>query len=118
MLRLATDENFQMNERGIVMNKTLTVVFDGHVFHPDSPLNLEPNTRYVVTIQDVLPPAAEGDAWDVLEALTGPLKRRKIGPANTITISTARPSVSTRPQHEWRAAVVGHGFCSSLAQPA
>ena len=52
------------------MNKTLTVVFDGHVFHPDSPLDLEPNTRYVVTIQDVLPPAAEGNAWDILEALS------------------------------------------------
>jgi hypothetical protein len=56
------------------MNKTLTVVFDGHVFHPDSPLDLEPNARYVVTIQDILPPLAEGDAWDVLEALTGTLE--------------------------------------------
>ena len=74
MFRLVADENFQMNERGIVMNKTLTVVFDGHVFRPDSPLDLEPNTRYVVTIQDVSPPAAEGDAWDILEALTGTLE--------------------------------------------
>jgi hypothetical protein len=61
--------------RGVTMNKTLTAVFDGHVFQPDSPLDLEPNTRYVVTIQDALPPAlAEGDAWDVLEALTGALE--------------------------------------------
>ena len=55
------------------MNKTLTVVFDGHVLHPDSPLDLEPNMPYVVTIQSVLPPVAEGDVWDVLEALTGTL---------------------------------------------
>jgi len=60
--------------RGVTMNKTLTMVFDGHVFHPDSPLDLEPNTRYVVTIQNVLPPAAEGNAWDILEALTGTLE--------------------------------------------
>ncbi len=57
------------------MNKTLTVVFDGHVFHPDSPLDLEPNTCYVVAIQNALPPVEEGgDAWDVLEALTGTLE--------------------------------------------
>jgi hypothetical protein len=28
-------------------------------------------TQHVVTIQNVLPPVAEGNAWDILEALTG-----------------------------------------------
>ena len=53
------------------MNKTLTVVFDGHVFHPDSPVDLEPNTHCVITLQTVFPQVSEGDAWDVLESLTG-----------------------------------------------
>lgn len=53
------------------MSKTLTAVFDGDVLRPDSPLDLEANTRYVITIQSVVQPIAEGDAWDVLEALTG-----------------------------------------------
>lgn len=53
------------------MSKTLTAVFDGDVLRPDSPLNLEPNTRYVITIQSVEQPVAEENAWDVLEAMTG-----------------------------------------------
>ncbi len=51
------------------MGKTVTVVFDGHVLRPDASVDLEPNRRYVVTIERMLP--TEGDAWDVLEALTG-----------------------------------------------
>lgn len=53
------------------MSKTLTAVFDGDVLRPDSPLNLEPNTRYVITIQSVEQPVAQENAWDVLEAMTG-----------------------------------------------
>jgi hypothetical protein len=53
------------------MNQTLTVVFDGQVLHPETPLELQPNTRYLITIQDVPAPAIEGDAWDVLESLIG-----------------------------------------------
>ena len=30
--------------------KTLTAVFDGQFLRPDEPLDLEPNTRYVITI--------------------------------------------------------------------
>jgi hypothetical protein len=56
------------------MNKTLTVVFDGHVFHPDSPLDLESNTRYVITLQTARSPVSEGDVWDVLESLTGSIE--------------------------------------------
>ncbi|MBI4787749.1 MAG: hypothetical protein HY782_11955 [Chloroflexi bacterium] len=53
------------------MTKTLTAVFDGHTLLPDSPLDLEPNTRYVITIREFAIPGAEGDAWDVLSTLTG-----------------------------------------------
>lgn len=52
--------------------QTATVVFDGRVLRPDLPLNLTPHGRYVITIQpeeETAPP--EGNAWDILEALTG-----------------------------------------------
>ncbi len=51
---------------------TLTVIFDGEVLRPDEPLDLEPNVRYVVTIQ----PEAEVEkptAWDVLRPYIGTL---------------------------------------------
>jgi len=44
------------------MEQTLTVVFDGQVLRPESPLNLQPNTRYLVTIQNLSSEAIEGDA--------------------------------------------------------
>ncbi len=53
------------------MSKTLTAVFDGDVLRPDSLLDLKPNTRYVITIESVEQSVASGDAWDVLEAMTG-----------------------------------------------
>ena len=53
------------------MSKTLTAVFDGDVLRPDSSLDLKPNTRYVITIESVEQSVASGDAWDVLEAMTG-----------------------------------------------
>lgn len=56
------------------MSETLTAVFDGHVLRPDSPLNLEPNTRYIITIQAAAQPVTEGNAWDVLEAMTGTIE--------------------------------------------
>lgn len=53
------------------MNKMVTVVFDGNVLRPDAPLDLTPNTRYVITIQELKSPSPSGDAWDVLEAMVG-----------------------------------------------
>ena len=54
------------------MAQTVTVVFDGQVLRPETPLNLEANTRYRVTITPVAPEDADaGDAWDVLVALSG-----------------------------------------------
>jgi hypothetical protein len=52
----------------------LTAVFDGDVLRPDSPLDLKPNTRYVITIESVEQSVASGDAWDVLEAMTGTIE--------------------------------------------
>ncbi|NJM73931.1 MAG: antitoxin family protein [Scytonema sp. RU_4_4] len=56
------------------MNKRVTAVFDGDVLHPDTPLDLKPNTRYVITIQELSEPSITGDAWDVLEAMTGTIE--------------------------------------------
>lgn len=55
--------------KGFFMNKMVTVVFDGGVLRPDVPLDLAPNTRYVITIQEL--PESSGDAWDILEAMMG-----------------------------------------------
>jgi hypothetical protein len=51
------------------MSTVVTVTFDGRTLLPESPLDLKPNTQYVVTIEPLT--IAEGDAWDVLEAMTG-----------------------------------------------
>lgn len=57
------------------MTKTLTVIFDGHVFRPEGPVNLKPNARYKVTVQsDVSDRANTGNAWNVLSNLTGSLE--------------------------------------------
>lgn len=36
------------------MTKTLEAVFDGEVLRPDEPLELQPNTRVRITIEDTL----------------------------------------------------------------
>lgn len=51
------------------MSTVVTVTFDGRTLLPESPLDLKPNTQYVVTIEPLT--IAEGNAWDVLEAMTG-----------------------------------------------
>lgn len=53
------------------MNLRITAVFDGNVLRPDTFLDLAPNTRYVITIQESISPPIAGDAWDVLEEMTG-----------------------------------------------
>ncbi len=53
------------------MNNKVTVVFDGNVLRPDTPLDLTPNMRYSITIQELSTPDVIFDAWDVLEELTG-----------------------------------------------
>jgi hypothetical protein len=53
------------------MSQTVTVIFDGQVLRPESPISLEPNQRYVVTIQTE--PAAKqvDDGWDAISNLVG-----------------------------------------------
>jgi hypothetical protein len=53
------------------MSETLIATFDGQVLRPDTPLDLPPNTRYVITLQAVPEVAVGKNAWDVLEEWTG-----------------------------------------------
>jgi hypothetical protein len=53
------------------MSKTATVFFDGTVLRPEKPLEIEPNKRYVITVEDVPPTVRTEDAWSVLEQLAG-----------------------------------------------
>lgn len=34
------------------MTRTVTAVFDGETLRPSSPVDLEPNTRYLITIRE------------------------------------------------------------------
>jgi hypothetical protein len=43
------------------MTTTVRAVFDGHVFRPDEPVPLEPNARYVLTVErEGAPAGADG----------------------------------------------------------
>ena len=53
------------------MTKTVKATFDGKVLRPEEPLDLEPNTHCVITIETEGKEAAAGDAWSVLEGLIG-----------------------------------------------
>ena len=53
------------------MSQKLPAVFDGHILRPDAQLDLEPNKRYVITIETEAVTVTPGDAWDVLEAFSG-----------------------------------------------
>lgn len=56
------------------MSKILTVTFDGSVLRPDTPLELEPNKRYLITIVSLDNNSSQvtaADAWDVLEDFAG-----------------------------------------------
>jgi len=52
------------------MPKSLHVTFDGKVFRPEEPVDLEPNTRYIVTIERE-ETSGEQNVWDVLNNLIG-----------------------------------------------
>ena len=55
------------------MDRIVSATFDGQAFQPDTPLDLQPNTRYILSFHPALEshPEVEGDAWDVLERLIG-----------------------------------------------
>ena len=57
------------------MTKTIEAVFDGETLRPTSPLDLEPDTSYRISIELPDEPAAPApDAWDELEALAGSIE--------------------------------------------
>ena len=53
------------------MPQTLTAVFDGKVLRPEGSIDLKPNVRYLVTVEQEVPAAEGPSAWDLLEQLTG-----------------------------------------------
>ncbi len=54
------------------MTKTIEAVSGGEALRPTSPLDLEPNTSYRISIElRPLPAAGARDAWDELEARAG-----------------------------------------------
>ena len=53
------------------MTKTLTAVFDGKVLRPEGPVDLEPNARYRLTVEQEAGEVEARSAWDTLESLTG-----------------------------------------------
>lgn len=54
------------------MTKVFHAIFDGKVLLPDEEIDLEPNTRYIVTIEnDDIGRAEEDNLWDLLEKLAG-----------------------------------------------
>lgn len=56
-------------------DKTLTVVFDGKVFRPERPIDIEPNTTWVIELVSQSPlPAKQESAWDVLDRMAGTIE--------------------------------------------
>ncbi len=57
------------------MTTTFSVIFDGEVLRPEKPLDLVPNTRYLIVVQLALPLELEnetpGDVYDLLQSLAG-----------------------------------------------
>jgi AF2212-like protein len=45
------------------MSKTLDAIFDGNVFRPDGPIQLEPNTRVRLTIEPAPTSAQESESF-------------------------------------------------------
>lgn len=54
-----------------MMERTITVVYDGQTLRPDTALDLQPNARYQVTIDTTPVSATSDDAWNILERLAG-----------------------------------------------
>jgi hypothetical protein len=56
------------------MTQQFTAIFDGEVFRPEIPLELAPDRRYVITIEDEVSPDKNENAWDVLKAWSGKIE--------------------------------------------
>ena len=53
------------------MSTVVKATFDGHSLFPESPVDLEPNGEYIITIEPYRNKVSEGSAWDVLEKAVG-----------------------------------------------
>jgi hypothetical protein len=60
-----------LQKKELNMSQTATVTYDGKSLFPDKPLNLRPNHRYIITIQEIPSETEAGTAWDVLASLAG-----------------------------------------------
>lgn len=77
------------------MSETLSVIFDGEVFRPETPVKLEPNTRYEITLQAV-PLTQEKDlALEQLFILTDPEEINEFLQANPALVPFLRAAHST-----------------------
>ena len=56
------------------MEKNLTVLFDGEVVRPASPVDLKPDTRYEITVRDMPSPPKKASVWEVLDKYTGSIE--------------------------------------------
>lgn len=56
------------------MSTVVKATSDGHSLFPESPVDLEPNGQYIITIEPYSPKISESNAWDVLEEAVGTLE--------------------------------------------
>ena len=54
------------------MPRTLTAVFDGKVLRPEGSIDLKPNVRYLVTVEQEVPAAEGPSAWDLIVGQSSP----------------------------------------------
>lgn len=83
------------------MTKTVQVVYDGKVLRPQSPVDLEPNTSYLVTIELAVPAQPE--------PLTEPYPLSEIA-----AIATDMGTADLATQHDRYA----HGRVEDVGNPA
>ncbi len=53
------------------MSQSVVVVYDGTVLRPETPLELETDRRYMVTLTPLEHATGQESAWDILDALAG-----------------------------------------------
>ncbi len=51
------------------MTKTLRVIFDGEVLRPEEPVDLQPNTRYIITVEPEEETQAAEEAYPLTQLL-------------------------------------------------
>jgi len=53
------------------MDKTAIVMFDGEILRPEGPIEMGPNTRYVIAYEAPLPAAEPRSIWEVFKGMAG-----------------------------------------------